>query len=67
MKLLNKIDLTKEGEPKYIIYFYHKLNKFVWEVTTNGERCAIQVADDLGINKEMKHGYKLPKYISDKL
>ena len=67
MKVLNKIDLTKDGEPKYTTYFYHKYNKFVFEVITNGESCAIIIAKECGINKNMKSGSKLPKYILNKL
>jgi hypothetical protein len=67
MKLLNKVDLTKENETKYITYFYHKHNKFVWEVTSNGTKCAISIAEELGINKQMKNSNKLPKYIKDNL
>ena len=67
MKLLNKVDLTKDGEPKYTTYFYHKYNKFVWEAVTNGDACAISIAEECGINKDMKSGSKLPKYISSKL
>jgi hypothetical protein len=67
MKLLNKVDTTKENEPKYVTYFYHKFNKFVWEVTTNGTKCAPAIADELGINKDMKFGSSLPKYITDNL
>lgn len=67
MKYLNKVDLTKDGDEKYTTYFYHKYNKFVWEVVSNGEKCAISLAEELKINKEMKHGSKLPKYILNKL
>jgi len=67
MKLLNKVDLTKDGEQKYTTYFYHKQNKFVWEVTTNGTKCALSIMDDLGINKQMKFSSSLPKYIKDNL
>jgi hypothetical protein len=67
MKILNKVDLTKENEPKYVTYFYHKFNKFVWEVTTNGTKCAPFIADELGINKDMKSSNNLPKYIKDNL
>ena len=67
MKLLNKVDLTKDGEQKYTTYFYHKQNKFVWEVTTNGTKCAPSIMDDLGINKQMKFSSSLPKYIKDNL
>jgi len=67
MKLLNKVDLTKDGEQKYTTYFYHKQNKFVWEVTTNGKKCALSIMDDLGINKQMKFSSSLPKYIKDNL
>ena len=67
MKILNKVDLTKEGEPRYTTYFYHKYNKFVWEVVTNGKHCPVSIADECGINKDMKFGSKLPKYILNKL
>ena len=67
MKILNKVDLTKENEPKYITYFYHKYNKFVWEVITNGEKCPISIASYLNINKDMKFSSSLPKYISNNL
>lgn len=67
MKTLNKIDLTKEGEPKYITYFYHKYNRFVFEVTSNGKKCASSLMDEVGINKAYKFNSKLPKYIKDKL
>lgn len=67
MKILNKVDLTEEGEPRYITYFYHKYNKFVWEVVTNGNMCAKSIANECGINKDMKYGSKLPKYILNKL
>ena len=67
MKYLNEIDLTEENEPKFITYFYHKYNKFVWKVTTNGESCAKSIAEKLKINKDMKHSNKLPKYISNNL
>lgn len=67
MKILTKTDLTKEGEPRYTTYFYHKYNKFVWEVVTNGESCAITIAEELGINKDMKFGSSLPKYITNNL
>lgn len=67
MKILNEIDLTKENEPKYITYFYHKLNKFVWKVTTNGNTCALSIMDELNINKQMKFSSSLPKYITNNL
>lgn len=67
MKILNKVDLTNEGDEKHIIYFYHKYNKFVWEVTSNGKECAISIAEKCGINKEMKYSMSLPKYIKNKL
>jgi len=67
MKILNKVDLTKEGESRYITYFYHKYNKFVWEVITNGKQCAPAIAKELNINSAMKFGTKLPKYITEKL
>ncbi len=67
MKILNKIDLTKDNETAYTTFFYHKFNKFVWEVKTNGEKCALSIMDELGINKEMKHSNTLPKYIQNKL
>lgn len=67
MKLLNKVDLTKEGEAKYTTYFYHKNNKFVWEVMTNGGSCPVSIAKECGINKDMKFSHKLPKYILDNL
>lgn len=63
MKILQKIDLTKEGEPKYTTFFYHKFNKFVYEVTSNGESCPISLAEECGINRDMKFSNKLPKYI----
>jgi hypothetical protein len=67
MKILNQFDLTEQGEPKYITYFYHKYNKFVWKVTTNGKDCAITIAENLGINKQMKSSHTLPKYILNSL
>mgnify|MGYP003151298124 CR=1 FL=1 len=67
MKILNNIDLTKEGEPKYITYFYHKYNKFVWKVITNGNACPLGIAEEVGINKDMKFGSSLPKYILNAL
>ena len=67
MKILNEVDLTKEGEPKFITYFYHKYNKFVWKVITNGTECAVSIGKGLKINKDMKFGAKLPKYISNNL
>ena len=67
MKYLNEVDLTKDGEPKYTTYFYHKYNKFVWKVVTNGTRCALVIRDELKINKDMKFGSSLPKYITNNL
>jgi N-acetylglucosamine kinase-like BadF-type ATPase len=63
MKILRKVDLTKEGEPRYTTYFYHKYNKFVFEVITNGDSCALSIAEKCGINKDMKFSSVLPKYI----
>lgn len=62
-KVLQKIDLTKEGEPQYTIYFYHKFNKFVYEVITNGNMCPVSIADECGISRDMKSHHTLPKYI----
>ena len=67
MKTVKKIDLTKEGEPRYTTYFYHKDSEFVWEVVTNGKHCPLSIADECGIHKDMKSDSKLPKYILDKL
>lgn len=67
MKTLKEIDLTKQGEPTYITYFYHKDYKIVFKVITNGNDCAIGIARECGINKNMKFSNKLPKYIINSL
>ena len=64
---LRKIDLTKEGEPKYTTFFYHKNSKVAFEVKGNGYTCAISLLDELGLSRDFKFGTSLPKYILKQL
>lgn len=66
-KLLNKVDISGNSKEKYTTYFYHKYNKFVWEVVSDGTKCPLSIMDEVGINKQMKFSHKLPKYISNNL
>ena len=66
-RTLKKIDLTKDGDPKYTTFFYNKNDSFVYEVVSDGCMCAISIAEKCSINKSMKHSTKLPKYITKDL
>ncbi len=67
MKTLTTIDLTKEGEPTYKTYFYHKLSSKVYEVITNGYACTASIRCECGISKDLNWGSTLPKYILKQL
>ena len=67
MKNLITLDLTKEGEPTYTTFFYHKDYDNVYKVVSNGLSCAIALRDECGLDKALKHGTTLPKYILNKL
>jgi hypothetical protein len=67
MKRLIKKDLTKDGEPKYNTFFYHKQVDKVFHIVTNGNKSSISVADDLNIPREMRFSSEIPKYILNKL
>ena len=67
MKELKEVILSKENEPTYITYFYHKLSSVVYKVVSNGSECAVSLGDKIGVSRSFNFRSTLPKYIEKQI